>query len=93
VGGCQAAGDLRSVINCSAQRDRPAVKTLTQRLAFVRRTPVRRHLVNRENVGMIQRRGSPRFLFEPGKRSGSALTDSGSTLIATSRFNRVSNAR
>jgi hypothetical protein len=27
---CQAVGDLRSVINCGAQRDRPAVKTLTQ---------------------------------------------------------------
>ena len=82
----ETARDLRGVLDRPADGHRSAVGALPERLALEelghdeRRSRVRAHVVHRQDVGMIQRRGGARFALEPrqpvavlGKRRGDDL--------------------
>ena len=70
VGGGQAPGKLRSVLERLAHRQRPAPHPQPQRLAFeqlgddVRADLVVADVVDGEDVGVLERAGGPRFLFQ-----------------------------
>src|SRR5579871_5373769 len=73
VGGRQSVRDLHSVFGRLAKGKGPAAQNLAQCLAlqelrdYVGQTCVRSHLINDEDVGMIQRGGSPSFLLKAQK--------------------------
>ena len=78
VVGCrQSPSRLQRIVNSLSNRDRAGGKTLTQRLALqqlsnqVRCAPVFfAKAVNRENVGMIERRSYPGFLLKAAQPLG-----------------------
>src|SRR5262249_1653596 len=76
VRGRQAAGDLHAVLDRLADRQRAALQRLTQRLAGeqlrhdVRRRCVGADVVDDDDVGMVERGGSARLLFEAPEAIG-----------------------
>ena len=72
----QTAGDLHSVINRFANRQRPALQRLPKRGAFeqlgnqIADAIVRPQLKDHQDIGMIQRGCGARFLFEAPQAVG-----------------------
>ena len=95
----EAAGDLEGVLDGLARRDRRRGEAAAQRLALeqlhdrVDRSVGLADVVDPQDVGVGKRRHRARFAVEAPRASGLRPSDSGSTLIATSRPRRVSLAR
>ena len=83
--------NLQRVVDGLPLRDRAGVELAAQRLAFqqlrdrIGGPVLGSEVVDREDVRMRQRRDRLRLALEPRQRVGSFATESGRTLIATSR--------
>jgi hypothetical protein len=80
-------------------RQRAAAQQLPQRLPLeqlhhdVRAAEVVADVVDRADVGVVERGGDARLALEPLERLGSASRSADRTLTATGRFRRRSSAR
>ena len=76
VGRGQSVRDLQRIVQSLAHDDRPAAQPFSQGLTIkqfrydIRRTFARANVEYRQNIGMIQGRGSQRLLFETAEAVG-----------------------
>ena len=100
MGRGEARGHLHGDLDRPARRQRAALQRLAQGFALeqlrddVRRLALDVHVVDRDHVGMAERRSGPRLLLEAAQPIGCGWPPPcGSTLMATSRPSRASRAR
>ena len=100
VRGRETLGHLRGDLNHSARRQGPLGNGVAQRFSIhqlghdISGVPFAPHIVNRNDVGMIQRAGGARFPLESnGAAEARPRPSSGRIFSATSRPSRASRAR